>query len=330
MRKDNIRKYILPNIPYLFVLWACLKAGTAYRLAAGTDLAHKLVGMTAALGPAFADFAPGLNSFDWLVGIAGAAGIRLLIYCKAKKAKKFRPDAEYGSARWGGPKDIAPFADPKFENNVILTKTEFLTTNTQPKNPANARNLNACVIGSSGSGKTRFWLTPQLLQAHSSYVLGGDSTLYIVTLGGQCCCCPPRSHRRGRDGHKGPSIFLQGFLCMPPLSPSPFPPHLLEKSIDGFTLGRKLIQRLWSVNDAVFNCMECDAMPRQKNLNKFTAHLSVAPQAGIVLHNEVRNRSGLYRPDHALVLRAFVIKATKAPITKQFWGCQFLFRNIPG
>ena len=160
MRKDNIRKYILPNIPYLFVLWACLKAGTAYRLAAGADLAHKLVGMTAALGPAFADFAPGLNPFDWLVGIAGAAGIRLLIYCKAKKAKKFRPDAEYGSARWGGPKDMAPFADPKFENNVILTKTEFLTTNTRPKNPANARNLNACVIGSSGSGNTRFRLTP--------------------------------------------------------------------------------------------------------------------------------------------------------------------------
>ena len=171
MRKDNIRKYILPNIPYLFVLWACLKAGTAYRLAAGADLAHKLVGMTAALGPAFADFAPGLNPFDWLVGIAGAAGIRLFVYIKAKNAKKFRRDEEYGSARWGGPKDIAPFVDPKFEKNVILSGTEFLTTNTRPKNPANARNLNACVIGSSGSGKTRFWLTPQLLQAHSSYVV---------------------------------------------------------------------------------------------------------------------------------------------------------------
>ena len=99
MRKDNIRKYILPNIPYLFVLWACLKAGTAYRLAAGADLAHKLVGMTAALGPAFADFAPGLNPFDWLVGIAGAAAIRLFVYIKAKNAKKFRRDEEYGSAR---------------------------------------------------------------------------------------------------------------------------------------------------------------------------------------------------------------------------------------
>ena len=171
MKKGSLKKYILPNMPYLFMAWACLKLGTAYRLAAGADLAHKLVGMTAALGPAFADFAPGLNPFDWLVGIAGAAAIRLFVYVKAKNTKKFRRDEEYGSARWGGPKDIAPFVDPTFEKNVILSGTEFLTTNTRPKNPANARNLNACVIGSSGSGKTRFWLTPQLLQAHSSYVV---------------------------------------------------------------------------------------------------------------------------------------------------------------
>ena len=109
--------------------------------------------------------------FDWLIGIVGAVGFRLLIDMKSKNAKKFRRDEEYGSARWGTEKDIKPFVDPKFENNVILTKTEFLTMNTRPKNPANARNLNACVIGSSGSGKTRFWLTPQLLQAHSSYVV---------------------------------------------------------------------------------------------------------------------------------------------------------------
>ena len=160
MKNDKIRKYILPNIPYLFILWACLKVGTAYRLAAGAGFAEKLIGMMQNIGPAFADLAPGLSPFDWLVGITGAMGIRLLIYCKAKKAKKFHPDAEYGSARWGGPKDIAHFVSSKFENNVILTKTEFLTTNTRPKNPANARNLNACVIGSSGSGKTRFWLTP--------------------------------------------------------------------------------------------------------------------------------------------------------------------------
>jgi len=171
VRTDKIRKYILPNLPYLFVLWACLKVGTAYRLAAGADLPHKLMGLGQTIGPAFADFAPGLVPFDWLVGIVGAAAFRVLIYCKTKKAKKYRPDAEYGSARFGTEKDIKPFVDPKFENNVILTGTEFLTLNTRPKIPANARNLNCCIIGSSGSGKTRFWLTPQLLQAHSSFVV---------------------------------------------------------------------------------------------------------------------------------------------------------------
>ncbi|MDM8201966.1 VirD4-like conjugal transfer protein, CD1115 family [Allofournierella massiliensis] len=170
MRTDSVKKYVIPNIPYLFILWACLKLGTAYRLAPGADFAHKLMGLGQSIGPAFADFAPGLHPLDWLIGMVGAVGFRLLIYMKSKNAKKFRRDEEYGSARWGTEKDIKPFVDPKFENNVILTKTEFLTMNTRPKNPANARNLNACIIGSSGSGKTRFWLTPQLLQAHSSYV----------------------------------------------------------------------------------------------------------------------------------------------------------------
>ena len=171
MRTDKIRKYLIPNIPYLFILWAFLKLGTAYRLAAGNDFAHKLIGLGQMIGPAFADFAPGLAPLDWLIGIVGAVGFRLLIYFKSKNAKKFRRDAEYGSARWGTEKDIKPFVDPRFENNVILTGTEFLTMNTRPKIPANARNLNCCIIGSSGSGKTRFWLTPQLLQAHSSYVV---------------------------------------------------------------------------------------------------------------------------------------------------------------
>ena len=170
MPTDKIRKYILPNIPYLFIGWACLKLGTAYRLATGAGFGEKLLGLGQSIGPAFADFAPRLDPFDWLIGIVGAVGFRLLIYMKSKNAKKFRRDEEYGSARWGTEKDIKPFVDPKFENNVILTKTEFLTMNTRPKNPANARNLNSCIIGSSGSGKTRFWLTPQLLQAHSSYV----------------------------------------------------------------------------------------------------------------------------------------------------------------
>ena len=171
MRTDKIRKYVLPNIPYLFIGWTCLKLGTAYRLAAGANLGEKLLGLMQTIGVAFADFSPGLVPFDWLIGFVGAVAFRLLIYFKSKNAKKFRRDEEYGSSRWGCPKDIQPFVDPKFENNVILTGTELLTMNTRPKNPANARNLNACIIGSSGSGKTRFWLTPQLLQAHSSYVV---------------------------------------------------------------------------------------------------------------------------------------------------------------
>ena len=171
MVTDKLRKYVLPNIPYVFIGWVFLKLGTAYRLAAGGDFAHKFIGLGQTVGAAFADFAPGLAPFDWLVGIVGAVAFRLLIYFKSKNAKKYRRDAEYGSARWGNEKDIKPFVDPKFENNMLLTATERLTMNTRPKNPANARNLNFCGIGSSGSGKTRFWLTPQLLQAHSSYVV---------------------------------------------------------------------------------------------------------------------------------------------------------------
>ena len=187
MPTDKIRKHILPNIPYLFISWACLKLGTAYRLAAGAGFGEKLLGLGRSIGPAFADFAPGLDPFDWLVGLVGAVAFRLLIYFKSKNAKKYRRDEEYGSARWGTEKDIKPFVDPKFENNIILTGTEMLTINTRPKSPANARNLNACVIGSSGSGKTRFWLTPQLLQAHSSYV-----------------CVDPKGGVLGQVGH-----FLQ-------------------------------------------------------------------------------------------------------------------------
>ena len=171
MKTDKLRKYLIPNIPYVFIGWPFLKLGTAYRLAAGADFITKVMGIGQTIGPVFADFAPGLNPVDWLVGIVGAVAFRLFIHMKSKKAKKFRRDEEYGSARWGNEKDIKPFVDPKFENNVILTGTEFLTMNTRPKIPANARNLNTCVIGSSGSGKTRFWLTPQLLQAHSSFVV---------------------------------------------------------------------------------------------------------------------------------------------------------------
>ena len=168
---DKIRKYVLPNLPYLFVFWFFSKIGTAYRIAPGADFGTKLMGMLDTFPKAFETYWPGLGGIDLLVGLAGAAGVYLLIQSKIKQAKKFRRDAEYGTARWGTKEDIKPFVDPKFQNNVILTGTEFLTMNTRPKIPANARNLNACVIGSPGSGKTRFWLTPQLLQAHSSYVV---------------------------------------------------------------------------------------------------------------------------------------------------------------
>ena len=168
---DKIRKYVLPNLPYLFVFWFFSKIGTAYRTAPGTDFGTKLMGMLDTFPKAFETYWPGLGGIDLLVGLAGAAGMYLLIQSKIRQAKKFRRDAEYGTARFGTKEDIKPFVDPKFQNNVILTGTEFLTMNTRPKVPANARNLNACVIGSSGSGKTRFWLTPQLLQAHSSYVV---------------------------------------------------------------------------------------------------------------------------------------------------------------
>ncbi len=167
----KIKKYVLPYFPYLIAFWFFSKCGTAYRMAAGANLGEKLFGMVKTIGSVFQSYAPGLGLFDLAVGVAGAVILYFVVQSKIKKARKFRRDMEYGSARWGTEADIKPFVDPKFENNVILTGTEFLTMNTRPKNPANARNLNACVIGSSGSGKTRFWLTPQLLQAHSSYVV---------------------------------------------------------------------------------------------------------------------------------------------------------------
>ena len=167
----KIKKYVLPYFPYLIAFWFFSKCGTAYRMASGANLGEKLFGMVKTIGPVFQSYVPGLGLFDLAVGVAGAVILYFVVQSKIKKARKFRRDMEYGSARWGTEADIKPFVDPKFENNVILTGTEFLTMNTRPQNPANARNLNACVIGSSGSGKTRFWLTPQLLQAHSSYVV---------------------------------------------------------------------------------------------------------------------------------------------------------------
>jgi len=167
----KIKKILAPNIPYIFILWAFIKLATAFRTADGANVGEQLINTLQNIGPTFADFAPGFHPFDWIVGLIGTVLLRIYVYFRTKEARKFRRDMEYGTARWGTPADIKPFINPKFQGNVILTGTEFLTMNTRPANPANARNLNCCIIGSSGSGKTRFWLTPNLLQANSSFVV---------------------------------------------------------------------------------------------------------------------------------------------------------------
>ena len=168
----KVKKLVLLNLPYLIFVYLFDKLCQGVRLAPGADASEKLLHIGQGFSAAFASLAPSFHLVDLCVGAAGAVLIRLVVYSKQKNAKKYRRGVEYGSARWGGPKDIPPFVDPKFENNIILTGTEFLTMNTRPKNPANARNLNACVIGSSGSGKTRFWLTPQILQASADKKAG--------------------------------------------------------------------------------------------------------------------------------------------------------------
>jgi len=168
---DNIRKYVLPNLPYLLIFWLCDLLGEAYRLAPGADMAVKTVNMIVGLGSMLASLLPSLYPTDLLVGLLGAAAIRAAVYIKGRNAKKFRKNVEYGSARWGKPRDIKPYIDPAFSKNVILTQTESLTMSSRPKKPKYARNKNVLVVGGSGSGKTRFFIKPNLMQCHSSYVV---------------------------------------------------------------------------------------------------------------------------------------------------------------
>lgn len=166
----KLKKYVLPNLPYLLIFWLADKLAEAYRLTPG-DMGRKIMGAVDGLAGLTASPLPSFHPRDLLAGITGAAAVWLVVYFKRKNAKKYRKNVEYGSARWGTPKDIAPFVDPKPENNIILTATESLTMNSRPKNPATARNKNCLIIGGSGSGKTRFWLKPNLLQLHSSYAI---------------------------------------------------------------------------------------------------------------------------------------------------------------
>jgi type IV secretion system protein VirD4 len=171
MKTINVKKLLLPNIPYLFIALLATKLGQAARLAPGGDFSSKVLHCMEGLNLAFASVAPSFHPIDLMVGIVTALLLRFAVYVKGKNAKKYRKDVEYGSARWGTPTDIAPFMDPVFQNNVILTQTERLMMSNRPKEPKNARNKNVLIIGGSGSGKTRFWLKPNLMQLHSSYVI---------------------------------------------------------------------------------------------------------------------------------------------------------------
>ena len=168
---QKTKKLIILNIPYAIIGLFCSNIGEAWRMAAGADISAKLASFFACMGTAWGNPLPSLHPFDLCLGLAIGAGFRLVVYVRSKNAKKYRHNEEYGSARWGGPKDIEPFADPVFQNNVILTRTERLMMGNRPKNPAHARNKNVLIVGGSGSGKTRFWIKPNLLQCHSSYVL---------------------------------------------------------------------------------------------------------------------------------------------------------------
>ncbi|MEY8403078.1 type IV secretory system conjugative DNA transfer family protein [Oscillospiraceae bacterium 44-34] len=181
--KPDVKKIIITNLPYLLFVWLFGKMGEAWRLAAGADASQKMLHFMDSLAAAFANGLPSLHTFDLCIGIAGAVLVRLAVYMKGKNAKKYRHGMEYGSARFGNAKDIAPYIDPVFENNILLTQTERLTMNGRPKDPKTARNKNVLVIGGSGSGKTRFFVKPSLMQMHSSYVVTDPKGSLLIEVG---------------------------------------------------------------------------------------------------------------------------------------------------
>ena len=184
MKKQlNIKKLILLNLPYILMGLFSTNFGEAWRMAVGADASAKMLSFFSTLPVALASWWPSLHPLDLLVGLCCCGGLRLAVYLKSKNAKKYRHGMEYGSARWGTREDIAPYVDPVFQNNVILTKTESLTMNSRPKDPKTARNKNVLVIGGSGSGKTRFWLKPNLMQMHSSYVVTDPKGTILVECG---------------------------------------------------------------------------------------------------------------------------------------------------
>ena len=176
--KPEIKKQIILHLPYLAFVYLFGKVGQAFRLAQGADLSGKLLHIGQGFSAAFASAAPSFHPTDLLIGLAAAVIIRLVVYSKQKNAKKYRKGMEYGTARWGTVADIKPFIDPVFDNNVLLTQTERLMMSNRPKDPKNARNKNILVIGGSGSGKTRFFCKPNIMQLHSSYVVTRPERLH--------------------------------------------------------------------------------------------------------------------------------------------------------
>ena len=183
MHRSDLKKQVLLNLPYLMVGYFCNKAAWLWRVSAGTDASEKMVSAMNGMENIFQNPIPSFYPKDILIGIAGGAAFRMVVFYKAKNAKKFRQGAEYGSARWGTAKDIEPYVDPVFENNLLLTQTERLMMSGRPKQPKYARNKNVLVIGGSGSGKTRFYLKPNLMQMHSSYVITDPKGTVLVECG---------------------------------------------------------------------------------------------------------------------------------------------------
>ena len=183
MTTKKLTKLLALYLPYILLGLAATNFGEAWRLAEGKELGERIMSMMGTIPMAFANPLPSLHPLDLLVGLCCGAGLRLAVYLRGKNAKKYRHGMEYGSARWGTPKDIEPFIAPKFEDNIILTKTERLMMSNRPPDPKNARNKNVLVVGGSGSGKTRFWLKPNLLQCHSSYVVTDPKGSIVVECG---------------------------------------------------------------------------------------------------------------------------------------------------
>ena len=183
MTTKKLTKLLALYLPYILLGLVATNFGEAWRLAEGKELGNKIMSMMGTIPVAFANPLPSLHPLDLLVGLCCGAGLRLAVYLRGKNAKKYRHGMEYGSARWGTPKDIEPFMAPKFSDNIILTKTERLMMSNRPPDPKNARNKNVLVVGGSGSGKTRFWLKPNLLQCHSSYVVTDPKGTIVLECG---------------------------------------------------------------------------------------------------------------------------------------------------